>query len=510
MRPFSFVFVLLLAAIKIFFVCVYKYPLEDIWHHQTLGVNFANGYGVTYLEATVTDLSKWKTTTVFKWPPLVSVLIGSISQLTKSTTTAIQILDGFSILLIVLAYRKIVSLIPLSLFQQWVSWFLFLLNPVLTDLLSTTDLLSLAFWSIGFAYFVPFAKNESSSLYHLPLLLVVLFLPAAFRYQYYPIIFTMPLALLLIGWRINDRLIIKKSLAVIAGLAALLSFQFILLSLYGTEGIYLADQKSFSPENLTRLNPFFTYSFLPVYQFLNYFVASQNLVSAYTIAGLISLVLFILFLLKIRQQQTANYSFWLFRYFSFTTILSVFFFLCALSLSFKKQVNGATTFTYVQEARYWAPVLFLVPLMVIAELQRFHKLISYTLLILILAVNGGLLTHRLQKTYLQKNGSNTYAGQMKHKRFISDSIQKAVSEKKLPVVLSAFDSDFAMGNSETPYAVANNTQLLQNGSLSSSKQIWFFLITRKDLTESEKRFVQTNRLILIGQPSDKYCLFRNQ
>ena len=95
------------------------------------------------------------------------------------------------------------------------------------------------------------------------------------------------------------------------------------------------------------------------------------------------------------------------------------------------------------------------------------------------------------------------------KQEIASSIKTAVTEKYRPVVITCKDKDFTMYNFNKPYATAPYDSLMQLTKISTSKPIWFFLITDLKPNIAETIFINNNQLILVNRINNQYLLYRN-
>ncbi|MBX9782763.1 MAG: hypothetical protein K2X48_05630 [Chitinophagaceae bacterium] len=507
--PFGVFFFFLLVSWKVLFVVCYKYPLDDNWHQQTLAINFANGFGVNYITAPVHNLSGWAVETIYRWPPATASLTGLLLTLTKNIETAVHLVDGIALFFLLSAIRSVVKILNFTGIQQWLLWLLLFFNPALTDLFGSSDLLSLASWLWSFYYTLRLASEPQNKKLLVPLI-VLGFLPAVFRYQFYVLIFCLPLTVLFWSYRAGNQLLLKKSMLWLAGTALLLALQWLFIKHSGAVTNPITDTVAFSPENLSRINAFFISAFVPFYQFLNFFSAKWgiNVIFLYQVTGAASLLLFCFFLYQLfRSSSTVAASF--LKFISLSAVSSVFFFLCFLSLIYEKQVNGRFTFTYVQEPRYWGIAIMLIPVLSIAQQPFQKKRFSEFIIWCCISVSAFVSLYRVQKTFFQKDALSVYTQRILPKKKINLAIQTTVAARPLPVVISCFDKDYAMGNYNQPYAVVANDSLLTSGTIQSAKPVWLFLITKDTLSEKETRFVTNNHMLLMERTPGIYRLYRN-
>lgn len=507
-NPFSVVPFFLLLGWKLLFFSLYQFKIEDLWHQQQLAIHLANGSGLQYLHASVTDLSQWNSDILFKWPPLFPVLLAGLLKLRLSLDAATFCLVFLSFLLLLGSVRIIVSLLQLSVPSQWFIWVVLLLNPVLTDLFSVTDLLSLALWFSGYALLLQ--QLLAGKKIPLVLFAVLLFLPAAFRYQYYPLVLVLPACVWMMGLNNRNRTLQKNGLILLAVVSLLLLAQILTLRYFAGSGAYLADVPGGSVANLTRMAPFFLYAFVPVYLPVNLLAVPMGVEvqQLYAITGMVSLLLFVIFLLLLLlHPATGKHQ--VFRFTSMTSIAVLFVYLCMLSLLYQQQVNGNSTFTYVQEPRYWGIALLLLPILLASWMDARRLSIVPQVALLALLLNGTPVVYRLYRTVTEPHHPALYSTRTSFKQATTRVINKDVQTDNRPVVLACFDADFGMLNYTQPYALAPYDSLLRTGAVRSAKPVWFYLITRDTLQPAEQQFIRTNRMQLKLRQKGWYRLYRH-
>jgi len=508
--PFGTGFLLLLFVWKLFLLLVYKFPIEDLWHQQTLATNFTNGYGLHYLNASSADLSEWKQITLFRWPPLLPLLVGVLTLLTKNTNISVALIDSFSLLVFLYSLKKILSVIQLDTRSQWYLWLLLFFNPVLTDLLSTSDWLSLSLWLFSLYWWIQFVRREKASFLYILFISIVAFLPAAFRFQYYVLVITIPVYLLFQSIKWKQKEMMKRMVVTNGLILFLILSQFLVIAVSNNSTALLRETKGFYPENLSMMNPFFLNAFLPANLLLNQvsLFLKTDLITLLQMAGFFSLLLFIFLVafLVIRKKEGVAY---LFQQVSLVSILVLLLFLSFLSVRYKQQVNGSTTFTYVQEARYWSIALVLIPILAIMNIKRKDTNYFRYAFVLIILLSAVPIVTRLVKTYVQKDPSSTFAYRMQPKNHIAALVKESLRENNRPVVMCAFDDDYALQNASISYAVLPHDSLLVTKQLRSAKPVWFFLITREEPGENMKACIQLNNLVQIAQEPGVFRLYRN-
>lgn len=513
-QPFQWPLLLLLFIWKLWLLAQFKFPIEDLWHQQQLAVNYVHGFPLAYLHANAADLTDWSTTAPYRWPPLLAALLGFLAQVTGSVQFATLLIDALALLLLMGAVRSLVLYLQLQpLLQAWI-WLLLACNPVLTDLLSTSDLLAAAFSLAALVLHLRLQQQEQHKWWQPVLLVWLSFLPAAFRYQYYPLIFVVPLWMLWCSYQQNNKKVLRFNGWVLLSIALLLVLQIVLLaSLTRTAG-YLPDIPGFSPENLTRISPFFLFSLAPFYLYLNLLSAGDAITARllYNIAGGISLALFIgfLWLLKRPTKDTRQA---LFRSTALVWVGALLVLLATLSIRYRLQVHGSTTFTYVQDTRYWAVALLLLPLLLACWLQQRPHLQKRWLwgAAGLLLLGAAPLVYRVYKTVFKNELPQPYILRVQPKERIAAAIDSLCRLQKRPVILSCYDADMAQYNwPGGASATVAPELLLQQPALQASQPVWLLLITRDAPEVRDSMLIQRFNLQLHEVVPGRCRIYRNQ
>ncbi|MFN4286188.1 MAG: hypothetical protein ACK4E8_09525 [Lacibacter sp.] len=504
---------LLLFAWKLWLLWQFKFPIEDLWHQQQLATNYVHGYPLAYLHANPANLASWSTEAPYRWPPLLAALLATLAPLAGSVNNATFVTDALALLLLLGAVRSLVLYLQLQPVLQWGVWLLLACNPVLTDLLSTSDLLAAGFSLAALALHLRLQELQQHSGWQVALLVVLSFLPAAFRYQYYPLIFVFPAWMLWSSYRQGNKAAVRFNGTVLLLLVLLLGLQaFVLRSVAGSPA-HLPDIPGFSPHNLVRMSPFFLFALAPVYLYLNLWAGSDAETARllYSLAGGTSLLLFtgMLWLLK---QPPANSRHALFRSAALVWVGVLLLFLSALSISFRQQVHGTTTFTYVQDTRYWAVALVLLPLLLFSWLQQQPRLRRwwYASALLLLLLGAGPLSYRLYKTCIKNELPQPYLMRVLPKERIAAAADSLQQLQKRPLVLSCYDADMAQYNwPGGAYATVAPEALLQQPALQAAQPVWLLLLTRDVPERRDSLLIQRLQLQLHEVVPGRCRIYRN-
>ena len=512
-QPFQWP-LLLLFGWKLWLLWQFKFPIEDLWHQQQLAVNHLHGFPLAYLHAHPSDLAAWSTEAPYRWPPLLGALLALLAPLTGSVHKATLLTDALALLLLLGAVRSLVVHLQLKPLLQWWVWLLLACNPVLTDLLSTSDLLAAAFALAAMALHLQLHQQHQRSSRQIALLVVLTFLPAAFRYQYYPLIFIVPAWLLWQSYQAGAKTAMRFNGGVLLATALLLLAQVLILRSFSGTVAHVPDVPGFSPQNLARISPFFLFSLAPFYLYLN-LLAGADVNSArmlYSIAGGMSMAGFIgfLWLLK-RPASDARHQ--LFRSTALVWTGGLLVLLAALSVRYQLQVHGNTTFTYVQDTRYWAVVLVLLPLLLMSWLQQQGPLYKSRLWLAVslLLLGAAPLAYRTYKTLFKNEVPQPYLLRLQPKERIAAAVDRLQALEQRPVVLSCYDADMAQYNwPGGASATVGPDTLLQQPQLRAAQPVWLLLITRDVPEARDSILIQRFNLQLHEVVPGRCRIYQNQ
>jgi len=470
-----------------------------------MAVNLSSGEGLHYLFASPQDLSAFSKVTEFKWPPLLTILLAGLLRVFGNMTLSTGILIAGSFILMFLSIRSILNALFFSNYIKWALWILFLFNPILTDVFSVSDIFSLSVWISGFALFIRYVQTGNRP--HLLFWSFILYLPAAIRYQYYPLVFIIPALFFLTAENSEKKQYRRTGLILFAGVALFLSIQILILKSTGGQGAYIADIVEWSPKNLERLYPFFINAFAPFYLLINKGIEANHLdvKTTYRFFGFISILLFVGF--SVLAFGTRNNNLRVKKAFIFP-IVFILIYLSALSIMYREQNNGGATFTYVQESRYWGLMYLLLPILAALMLKTttVKRVFLVSAFILLLIPN----VIRTGKLLLTEDDSALYSHKMAFKRALSAQIERDQLKKMRPVVIACFDRDFAMYNADIPYATLPLDSLFSQSQIHHSVPVWLYVITRDTISETQAAWMASNGMQETQRRATKYRLFERK
>ena len=233
-------------------------PLKDTDYElvHIAADNLISGNGLSYPRTYLNDLSLIYHDPMRYWPPLTALMVAFVKWLTESNQAADLILLFAGMISLFLVLKKLVvgfEVIPLF---QIMIWLALATNPEPFRSIGISDLYGCLFLLWGLSFCIDYNSIAKSSKARLVFLSLVFFLPAAFRYQYYPVIFVLPLYLILTGVVLKKTTLLYKGLFSLFLVFCFLCLQLILLSVYTNSALFLYnDTKGFFPANLVMMYP---------------------------------------------------------------------------------------------------------------------------------------------------------------------------------------------------------------------------------------------------------------
>jgi hypothetical protein len=199
------------------------------------------------------------------WPPGYPILLAPFLKLfnynVNDATTALDLVICISFIFLV---RKICQQINLpaaatNLMTLAAGCFEF---PFVVDSLPT-DLISLLFFLLGISFALKVVSAANLSRRHLFFTGFFLFLPCIFRYAYPPLSIAVPLVIVLCGWQLKNKQLVRKGIWITCITLLLISALFVILKLNTGSATYVTlTERGYYPENIINWYPFIPASFI--------------------------------------------------------------------------------------------------------------------------------------------------------------------------------------------------------------------------------------------------------
>ncbi|WP_407524525.1 hypothetical protein PDL71_01720 [Lacibacter sp. MH-610] len=500
-------FFMLAVFFRILYIFLYPPAGTD---HQLIHAavdNLLSGNGLSFTTANPNDLSSILYQPMNEWPPLVAYLVSIAKAITGSSAAADLFLMSMGMLLLLIILRSIFQLMQIGAKTQVLLWIIIAANPDPFAHLGISDLYSALFMLWGVLFSLRFLQMPYATKAQIFIASIFFFLPAAFRYQYYPLVFIFPLFLLFTGWWKQQKHLYQSGLLSLSVVFCLLSFQVAMLYQETGSAAYIADEKGFYPQNLQWAYPFLLKSFLNISYIENklLLIGKWTLVPYYLSSFILSVVLLgYCFIRAIKKSKGGLWNFeeersglQVSKLFLLTVILSIITLLVFLSVLYSPQVNYGSVFTYLREDRYFIVCSLLLLIYFGKQLDGlpFIHLPSFTVLkrvtITSVVVVNLMLFGKFLFNAATDNLKDLHQISAIEKNIIETEIDILKKKYNLPVVAVSSIKLLQYNPSAGEYSVAKTLKQINNTGLRTSQPVQLILVTQPTLKEEEVFFVKS-------------------
>jgi hypothetical protein len=389
----------ILAAVFIIAICLrmamslYYFDISGDKIYQTAAaksITLGNGYTIPSVNPL--NLDQVLNKPMILWPPLYSIMLAPLMELTGETSTASFILDSLTnIVFLVLIYQVCLLLN----FPFWLSLLVLVfrateINEIITAS-TATDYMALNFWLAAIITAVRFLKKPQ---WITALIFILLNALAPWlRYASIPLVLVLPLMIFIVGmWKNEKR---YRKMAMISGIAAIASTVLLLFYNYSRSGNFfyvLETKKGFFPENLLYLPPIAWTSIVnvnfPLTQIsLRTGIFYGDLNIGLKLTSALILILLFYYVLKNANwksvKENPNYFFILVSALAIANIGS----LALLSITRSRNYQIDRFWTYIEDHRYMLVVTTALMFYLVHEfvVKRKTNIIGYLLVFLMIA-----------------------------------------------------------------------------------------------------------------------------
>lgn len=490
------IIVFLLAAITRL-LHLYYYPVRLTDYHliQTAADNLTNGYGMGFQRSSVEDLSLFYFEGLRLWPPLVTVITAYINQITGNRFLTDVILLSLSMLGLLWILYKIAKTI--NLHTSWIIvLFLFLaFNPEVIKHPGFSDVISAFFclWSILVT--AEWIKSDTEKNYlQIILTSLLLFLPSAFRYQYYTLSVFLPIAIVTYAIHSKNKKMLNAGLVCLSLTLSFLLLQEILLYWYTKQKVTIfieKDTKGIYPGNLTEIYPFFLKTFLNTsyientwQTFLLHIRKSYLLFSFLLLCGWSCLL--------IRKTNSIIKKKAKIILLLLSILVFLFFTLAALSVTHESQLHANGKWTYVMEGRYYIVPSLLILLLTIWMLQEYqqnftrNKRNAVVVLLTLSLLYNGLLTCKFYYNIATRNLPAQKKKPENERELIGHFFYQQATKSNIPLVISTEDPSIGFYPYHQNIAVTETLQAIGRKQLKTSHIVRLYVVIAQQKSHNKK------------------------
>jgi hypothetical protein len=488
---------------------VFLYPPAGTDHqliHAAVD-NLLSGNGLSFTTANPNDLSSILYQPMNEWPPLVAYLVSFAKAITGSGTAADLLLMSMGMLLLLLILRSIFQLMQIGAKTQVLLWILIAANPDPFAHLGISDLYSALFMLWGVLFSLRFLQMPYATKAQIFIASIFFFLPAAFRYQYYPLIFIFPLFLLFTGWWKQQKHLYQIGWLSLSIVFCLLSFQVAMLYQETGSAAYIADEKGFYPQNLQWAYPFLLKSFLNISYIENklLLIGKWTLIPYYLSSFTFSIILLgYCFVRLARKLQSHLWNFeeersslLVSKLFLLSVTFTILTLLVFLSVLYSPQMNYGSVFTYLREDRYFivCSLLLVVYFGKLVDDLQFIKAPSFSTIkniaVTSVVVANLMLFGKFLFNAATDNLKDLHQISVAEKKIIETEIDELKKKYNLPVVAVSSIRLLQYNPSVNDYSIAKTLKQINDTGLRTSQTVQLVLVTQPQLKEEEAFFVQT-------------------
>ena len=516
------VFFVLAVLSRVLFIFLYPPSGNDHEMLHTAVDNLLSGNGLSYAVANTNDLSATAYQPMTEWPPLVAYFISVVKAITGNADTADLLIMCVGMCFLLLVMHNIMKLLQLTAHTRIILWILIAANPDPFRNLGISDLYSALFMAWSVLFILRFIKQQQIHTGQLMAASIFFFLPAAFRYQYYPLIFIFPLVLLAVAKLKQSPALLKKGLLSLSIVFFLFCFQVAVLYQQSGSASYIADDETgFYPQNLLSVFPFLLKSFLNTSYFeTKLLMFDSGILSIYySICGFLTLIILTTTFFYLWKQvkrfdpvseepiETLKLS----RFTVYIVGVGVVLLLTVLSLYYHPQVQeGGGFFTYVKEGRYYIVSSLMFMVLFASFLQSYLQKVEWRLRLPVrrLAIASLLIINTSLFGKFLYNASTDNLVDFKTRRLetrelLQHEIENLLQQNKLPVVAVSKNKDLIYYPNIRDYGIVRDFKEFFRKGIQTSQPVQVVMVTRKKLSREEQSIIEQRGATEVT--SNKYC-----
>lgn len=511
----SILVILLAVAARIIQLLFYLDSFFDTTFQVIATQNLVEGHGISTAVVNPNDLSATIYQPLINWPPGYSLLLTPFYLASgQEYLLACFVLDVLAATALILLSRRILFLLDVSVavvnvFTLVTGFFIYYFYFT-----GSTDSISIAFFLAAVYFTLAAIKSGQRWTSRAALTGLCLFLSASMKYLFFPVVFTIPVFLLIYSYQnasAGARRAALVSFAVAAaGIAALFLYQ---KSISGAGTYISATGRGFFPEHLLRAHPFIPSSFITTTTIRKF--AGDQVVPVMNLFRIVHLLLFIgliiytasvLFKSGLKKAVLSK----AFLFLAFSLMIAISLALAVLSLLVDKElIPPDRWWTYVEDARYYGFADILMHLSVFLLFYHYRKqsgsLMKFVLLLLPFlllpeAIRGTLFTAKR----IVNAGKEEYYWQkdQRFQKYVASFLrheQDSSQVKKMVVSGSLYYGNYRTSLHQRMAVMEEVEMLNQPGLLKTKETVLLLAIIREDRLTGFQPFITYPRTKLAGK-----------
>ncbi len=365
----AWLFTIIAIAVRVVNILYASFTSRDKIFLALQSKSFLNGKGLSVPQYFTTDIMNPVYDLTPKWPPGYPILLAPFLKIfdydVAAATVTIDLLGGIALILITRSVANHLRFPPAAV--NIITLIAGCFEYAFISEALPTDIASFAFFLGGLLVLLKALQKETLQINKIIIASLLLFLPCTFRYAYPSLSIAAPLAVILIGWYLQNKLFIKKGVLSLSIVSLLLILLFIILRTTTGQAGYIVDTgKGFYPENILHCAPIIPGSFINTF-----FTTSQlinktgmtllqshqllEIINGVMIVGLLVLFFYLFIHRKFFKQIDSFKLFLLTGFFiSAATLVSLGY----LAVTYKPQSGYNYGWNYFNEPRYFMFISF--------------------------------------------------------------------------------------------------------------------------------------------------------
>lgn len=522
-RSISIAIVLIAIAARIIQL-VFFYNIRVDASYQVMATqNFVNGHGISTATVLPSDLAFIIYEPLINWPPGYSVLLAPFYLLFNPNYIAAGItLDIVAAITLLMVSRRILFVLDVPVYLRnsytlvsgfFIYYFYFI---------ASSDAIAISVFIVALYITLLLLKKRASWLSYSAAIAFLLFICAAIKYLFMPVIFVIPIYLVLKGFADKDVVFRKAGLLIFLmltlTLGGLLGYQ---KYLSGSATYISSGGRGFLPENLLTAFPFITGSFSKpdtiALLFRKLAKVEDRIFEVYQLVHCLLLVFLSAFFIKhllqkrLRQLTLPEHFFYLlFCVSGVTTLL-----LSVLSVHItREEILPGVLWTYVEEPRYYGLPNVMLHLGFFIFYSHYYSRVSRLMQYLLIVAGLFLATEVLRGIYfdahrLSKVGVEEYSWQTEDRiqRYADEVLKRRLRQqpvKKIVLTGSSFYINHRVSLYSYVPILKSPASINDLSSLKTSEPVLLFIILRKKDLDGFQSFLLNKEVKAEGDLDDYF------
>jgi hypothetical protein len=494
---------------------VYYYNIYVDASYQVIGTqSLLDGYGVSTPDVLYHNLSETIYTPLINWPPGYSLLFAPFFRLFNYNYIAAGItIDILFAITLIFVCRRILKLldIPLhlrNLFTLLTGFFIYSFY-----FYQCSDAIAITFLLLAFYFTISIIKTSEKIVIKTSWLILFLCLTAFMKYLFMPVVFVLPVFLLVKGIQDQNSQIKKAGIYSLLSLAFFVGLLLLYQKLVGGSATYISSpNRGFYPENLLKTYPAIPASFIKPDTFsIMPLGGTEMIFSLYQVVYILFLVVVTVLMSRQVLKQgfkrlTITQSFF---YISYLLSFAIIILLTALSLRVEQeQIFTWYLWTYVEDSRYYGLLNVLIHLGVFVlyryAVSNYKVMLKYfCIALLILMIPEMMRGLYFDTNRIKKFGKEEYSWQYENRfqQYAHAIIKKERnqnSSNKIVITGTSYNMNNRVSINSHVVPLSDVSKINNFSLLNTKSPVVLLAMLQKDSLASYQPFITKEEVQLTG------------